>query len=766
MLETTSLALPRSRVNASLSVYAWTSLAFFFVLCYFWGVRYGDYLYALQENSVFLYTREYLARWLQTPDGALSYATSFLLQFAYYPLLGGVILAALGVTVQLILARLLPMRGVKYLLTFLPSCFYPVSTTWPSYYVFLPYNLPVTFGGQLALLICLLLFMPWRRVNKARVRMPLALLAIAALYPLAGFWSVFFGVLCALEELTRSQDVTTSAKRNARVVRAATLLIAAFVLPYLYFYAVYFQRMLVRNVLLQGLIEDVRYDKDVTTSFFTYGFAALSPLFVWLGYLACRVRALRVPSDDAKSLTRAQRKRLKALEEKTLRVEKRARSSKRKSDKNERAKDQTPAVEPTDNPEALATQQSRVQARLLWELWVVLMACMFLLAYHSRTFFDVFKSARALIRADWQTIIEVDQKNPFPHEALVGLRNLALYETGELSQRAFERPIGGLSAVAVTQRDNERARQGNGYYKLKMALHRMRRTAELNANFALVELQYCYWGQTNIGARVAMNNLIGVDDRAVSFFKTLAFAAMINGEERLARRYLYTLEQTLFHRHWARVALAYLDSPGFYDDVRDWRSDAQYQAIVDAQRARAQFASSLAEAAQRYRVCPEEVERLKSLIDNARLLRPPVDRALTPAIPTLAYITGLFNFEEYDQANEQRQELILLSALFQKKGEDFMAHADDYFARFKPGEAPKALEQGYATLRYIADKKTWDKGSYQFSDATRQGMADFIEFADYVGTHASAPEAQAYVRENFSGQYWGYLCDDSVFDYY
>jgi hypothetical protein len=50
-----------------------TSVVFFLALWLFWGVRYGDFLFAVQENSLFLFRSDFFANWQEAPAGFLFY---------------------------------------------------------------------------------------------------------------------------------------------------------------------------------------------------------------------------------------------------------------------------------------------------------------------------------------------------------------------------------------------------------------------------------------------------------------------------------------------------------------------------------------------------------------------------------------------------------------------------------------------------------------------------------------------------------------------
>ena len=274
-----------------------TSVVVFLALWFFWGVRYGDFLFAVQENSLFLFRRDFFANWQEAPAGLLFYITAFFIQFCYFPLLGGAIFAALGTILQILTAKAVGLRGVGYAFSLIPTCLLAISATWNGYCVYIPFNNSLIFSGYLGASLALVALLAFRRIASPRRRTLFALAVVALGYPGFGAWAPFAGLLCALDELERWKApilpkkrengetpatptaAEIDAERSARRLRIVALFLGTAIIP-LAFYFCYFKPVLkLQNVFLQGVIEDVRYDKKGIIGAFVYGAAASTVLF-------------------------------------------------------------------------------------------------------------------------------------------------------------------------------------------------------------------------------------------------------------------------------------------------------------------------------------------------------------------------------------------------------------------------------------------------------------------------------------------------------
>lgn len=742
-----------------------TSSVFFLALWLFWSVRYGDFLFAVQENSLFLFRSDFFVRWQEAPGGLLFYLTAFFIQFFYLPLVGGAILAALGTILQILTVKAVGLRGVGLAFSTIPACFLAIAATWNGYCVYLPFNNSLVFSGYLGVLLALIALLAFRKIASPRRRLAFALGVVVFGYPGFGFWAPFAGLLCAFDELERwkapilpkkrgngevlAANATPTAaeidaERSARRRRIAVLFASVALVPLCWYYLFFYTEEKFCNVFIQGLIEDVRYDKNWITGTFVYGFLAATPLF----YVVARPAVLW-------------------RERSAKRVRNGGQAKKNKT--GETAKTgETGKTDKTGKPSApgdVEREERARRVRLLAATIALIGLATFALSYRTTCFLAILKANRALTEGDWARILEIETKIAKPNEQCVALRNLALFETGELAEKAFERPIAGISTYDVDRADYEAMRRGGAWAKFKFWLNEKKMATESNAPRALSELIFCHYGNTNVAARVATDNFVASEGRSVSFYKTLAIGAIVNGEDKVARRYLNELEQTLFYSDWARARLAFLDSPEFREDVRDFWNDREYGAAAKKRfEATAPNAATLDEAAKRWNVAPDAVADVAEKVKKARGLRPRKNEATLSSYPNLTFLLGVFK-DEYDEAAPATRELLLIAALLQKDGDYFLKHVDKYVAARPNGKAPKAIEQGLAAWRLTKFGDDWQTAegcAYPFAPETVASLNEFAEFLDVVKTPGSA-QAQDAIREYCGGLYWGYLADDSVF---
>ena len=765
--ETERTNAPTSEKRRFPTAEAATSVVFFLALWFFWGVRYGDFLFAVQENSLFLFRWDFFANWQEAPGGVLFYLTAFFIQFSYFPLLGGAIWAAFGTILQVLTAKAVGLRGVGYAFSAIPTCLLAISATWNGYCIYIPFNNSFVFSGYLGASLALIALLAFRRIASPRWRLAFALGVVGLGYPGFGVWAAFAGALCAFNELERwnapilpknggngaklatPTAAEIDAERRSRAARIVALFVGTAVIPLaLYFYC-FKPNLKLCNVFIQGLIEDVRYDKKGIIGIFVYGAAALTPIF----YVVAQLAALLRKFVESRSGVNAYLNKMR-------------RGGRANSDRSAKTKNSVAANENGVREERATERKKRnEQVRLLAATMLLIGLATVALSYRTANFFAILASTRAMVDGDWTRVLEVESRLAKPCEAVVALRNLALFETGDLAEKAFERPIAGIATYDISQADFDAMQAGNTVAKIKYKIYWLKLSTELLAPRALTELTFVHYGATNTAARVATDNFVGSEGRSISFYKTLAICAIVNGEEKLARRYLNVLTETLYYRDWARARLAFLDSPEFRADVRYFANDAAYLASAKERFEAAPLrASSLAEAAERWNVAPEAVAVVAEKVKKTRRLRPHKNEATLSEYPNLTFLLGVFK-DEFDVAAPEMQEATLVAALLQKDGEYFLRHVEKYLATRPGGKAPKAIEEGYAAWRLAKFGDDWATAEgckYPFSPETTLALNEFASFIEIVKTPA-APEAQAAIREHCAGWYWGYLGDDSVF---
>ncbi len=118
------------------------------VLYYFFACRYQ--LLFMEQQELFLFTGNYFSDYLSRPGGLVAYAGAFLLQFFYHPLVGALILAFLGLTLFVLLFRLVTRifpRDLALFVALLPAILLFILQHDHSLSLAMPLSLALSFTG-------------------------------------------------------------------------------------------------------------------------------------------------------------------------------------------------------------------------------------------------------------------------------------------------------------------------------------------------------------------------------------------------------------------------------------------------------------------------------------------------------------------------------------------------------------------------------------------------------------------------------------------
>ncbi|MBW6500257.1 MAG: hypothetical protein K0B05_02590 [Bacteroidales bacterium] len=162
---------------------------FFFLAAFAWFCFPGNYILYFQENqTLFLFTGEYLHKYLLKPGGPLEYIARFLEQF-YAGRITGSVMVSVVLTLPAIMLyrinkRLVPENGFSLPLLMVPSLILMVMQT--NYYHMMEYNL-----GFVAVLVLYLVFILYGR----RLKFIVKLILMPLLYYLTGaYFMIFLGM--------------------------------------------------------------------------------------------------------------------------------------------------------------------------------------------------------------------------------------------------------------------------------------------------------------------------------------------------------------------------------------------------------------------------------------------------------------------------------------------------------------------------------------------------------------------------------------------
>lgn len=133
----------------------------------------SDYLFAIQENSVFIKGRTFMEDTVSDPHGGwLAWVSCYLTQFFYYPWLGSSMLIAVWVATCWLIFRTFNLKGKWSFVAFLPTLFLLFRLLDYGYWIYYTKTIGYAFSGTLLLLaialVACLLTEVLRRVFKEK----------------------------------------------------------------------------------------------------------------------------------------------------------------------------------------------------------------------------------------------------------------------------------------------------------------------------------------------------------------------------------------------------------------------------------------------------------------------------------------------------------------------------------------------------------------------------------------------------------------------
>ena len=174
----------------------------------------------------------------------------------------------------------------------------------------------------------------------------------------------------------------------------------------------------------------------------------------------------------------------------------------------------------------------------------------------------LLKMERAASLRDWDKVLKVAAKHEKPTRALVEYRNIALYHKGELTEKMFTYPDGGVPLKSPAQ------------IPVSMVCS--------------VPMQY-WCGMVNSCERSCMEFSTSYS-KNICYYKYQAMSALIKGDYELAAKYMDVIEGNWFQGRWLKRYRGFLDNPQSMD------SDQEYlmlRPLLDFPGPEADLASSL-----------------------------------------------------------------------------------------------------------------------------------------------------------------------------
>lgn len=158
-----------------------------------------DYLWAAQEQSLFLHTPLFFSQCMTVSGGLLSWAGAFLTQFFYHPLLGAAVLCLLWALLMLLLKQAFSIPWSRLWLTLVPVAMLLLTVVDLGYWIFflkLRGHLFVATLGFIMVALTVWLF----RLLPQKVWLQTVVIVVSAVvgYPLFGFYGLLSTLLMSL----------------------------------------------------------------------------------------------------------------------------------------------------------------------------------------------------------------------------------------------------------------------------------------------------------------------------------------------------------------------------------------------------------------------------------------------------------------------------------------------------------------------------------------------------------------------------------------
>ena len=193
-----------------------------------------------------------------------------------------------------------------------------------------------------------------------------------------------------------------------------------------------------------------------------------------------------------------------------------------------------------------------VRKPVLWALCHVVLLAVLIFGvqrywYRDFNFHKELRMQRAMEQSDWNGILEeAANLEDEPTRAIVMMKNLALFRLG---------------------------RQGDEMYHYRTGAKASNTPIPVNMSQVVGRSIYFYYGLANYCYRWCLEDGVEYGWRAEQL-KYMARCAMVNGEERAARKFINLLKHTRYHKQWAEEQMKYLN------DRQTFLSDKNIEPIV------------------------------------------------------------------------------------------------------------------------------------------------------------------------------------------
>ena len=201
------------------------------------------------------------------------------------------------------------------------------------------------------------------------------------------------------------------------------------------------------------------------------------------------------------------------------------------------------ALVKSERPAVVIIPQALLVAVLVWATWNYW--------YKDYNFHKELRLQQCMERQDWDGLLaEAAVQDDEPTRAIVMMRNLALFRLGRQGDEMYSYPPGAKASATPLPVSMTQVVGRSIYYN---------------------------YGQLNFCYRWCLEDGVEYGWRA-EYLKYLVRCALLNGEGRVARKYIDLLKHTRYHRQWAQRYERFLH--GTDVDAEALRADSEFEPIT------------------------------------------------------------------------------------------------------------------------------------------------------------------------------------------
>lgn len=208
---------------------------FFYILTAILLIVYkNDFLFRIEELSVFIFDSVFFKSFMDEPGGFLFYAGSFVMQFLYYPELGAAIIILLLVLIQWLTYKCFNINRNLFLLTLIPGTLLLISLTGMDYAIYALFDRQFIISQFIGFAITSLGFYGYKSIRSTKIKIGFIIVWTIITYPFFGFYALLSTLLMAFYELIKKDSNVKN-----RLLLSASGLIPILLIPLFYYYFLY-----------------------------------------------------------------------------------------------------------------------------------------------------------------------------------------------------------------------------------------------------------------------------------------------------------------------------------------------------------------------------------------------------------------------------------------------------------------------------------------------------------------------------------------------